>query len=95
MAGPSGHIFSREAILENLLAQKKANKRKLKAWEAQQREEARKVRRRFCAVLGLFSVVSGVAGRAVAGCARCWLACWVAAKFKTQSTHPTPPHLPS
>jgi nitric oxide synthase-interacting protein len=43
VVGPSGHIFSREAILENLLAQKKANKRKLKAWEAQQQEEQRKV----------------------------------------------------
>lgn len=44
VVGPSGHIFSREAILENLLAQKKANKRKLKAWEAQQADEQRKVR---------------------------------------------------
>lgn len=43
MAGPSGHLFSREAILESLLSQKKANKRKLKAWEAQQAEEANKV----------------------------------------------------
>lgn len=42
VVGPSGHVFSREAILENLLAQKKANKRKLKAWEAQQQEERRK-----------------------------------------------------
>eukprot|EP00887_Chlorella_sp_A99_P001825 scaffold19.g1825.t1 len=39
---PSGYLFSREAILENLLEQKKANKRKLAAWQAQQAEEARK-----------------------------------------------------
>lgn len=39
---PSGFVFSREAIIENLLEQKKANKRKLAAWEAQQAEEARK-----------------------------------------------------
>ncbi len=43
MATPSGYIFSREAILENLLAQKKANKRKLAAWEAQQHNQLRKV----------------------------------------------------
>ncbi|KAL4451668.1 hypothetical protein ABPG75_007330 [Micractinium tetrahymenae] len=39
---PKGFLFSREAILENLLEQKKANKRKLAAWEAQQAEDARK-----------------------------------------------------
>ncbi|KAK9815795.1 hypothetical protein WJX72_009551 [[Myrmecia] bisecta] len=39
---PDGYLFNREAILENLLAQKKANKRKLAAWEAQQQEEQRK-----------------------------------------------------
>ena len=39
---PSGNLFSREAILENLLDQKKANKRKLAAWEAQQADDARK-----------------------------------------------------
>lgn len=39
---PKGFLFSREAILENLLEQKKANKRKLAAWEAQQADEARK-----------------------------------------------------
>lgn len=33
---PDGYIFSREAILENLLAQKKANKKKLAAWERHQ-----------------------------------------------------------
>ena len=37
-------MFSREAILENLLQQKKANKRKFAAWEAQQQDEQRKVR---------------------------------------------------
>ncbi|KAL6769034.1 hypothetical protein ACKKBF_B17225 [Auxenochlorella protothecoides x Auxenochlorella symbiontica] len=39
---PDGFLFSREAILENLLAQKKANKRKLAAWKAQQAERQRK-----------------------------------------------------
>lgn len=43
MATPHGILYSREAILENLLAQKKANKRKLAAWEAQQAGETRKV----------------------------------------------------
>lgn len=42
MCTPKGFLFSREAILENLLEQKKANKRKLAAWEAQQADEARK-----------------------------------------------------
>lgn len=41
---PDGYMFSREAILENLLQQKKANKRKYAAWEAQQQDEQRKVR---------------------------------------------------
>ena len=45
VATPGGVLFSREAILENLLAQKKANKRKLAAWEAQQAGETRKVGR--------------------------------------------------
>lgn len=89
VAGPSGHIFSREAILENLLAQKKANKRKLKAWEAQQREEARKVRRRLCVVL--CSVLRG-------GPCCGWL-CTVLGGCQTYNAihppHPTPPHLPS
>ncbi len=43
MITPEGVLFSREAILENLLAQKKANKRKLAAWEAQQQTLAREV----------------------------------------------------
>lgn len=43
MCTPDGFLFSREAILENLLAQKKANKRKLAAWKAQQAERQRKV----------------------------------------------------
>ncbi|CAD7701384.1 unnamed protein product [Ostreobium quekettii] len=38
---PDGIVYSREAILENLLEQRKANKRKLAAWEAQQAEEQR------------------------------------------------------
>ena len=41
---PDGYMFSREAILENLLQQKKANKRRYAAWEAQQQDEQRKVR---------------------------------------------------
>jgi nitric oxide synthase-interacting protein len=41
---PDGYIFSREAILENLLQQKKAIKRKLAEWEADQKAEADKVR---------------------------------------------------
>jgi hypothetical protein len=40
---PEGHIFSKEAILKNLLDQKKSNKRKFAAWEAQQQDEQRKV----------------------------------------------------
>lgn len=42
MCTPKGFLFSREAILENLLEQKKGNKRKQAAWEAQQADEARK-----------------------------------------------------
>lgn len=41
---PDGYIFSKEAILQNLLDQKKGNKRKFAAWKAQQDEEERKVR---------------------------------------------------
>jgi hypothetical protein len=40
---PDGYLFSREAILENLLQQKKAIKRKLDAWERSQQEEEEKV----------------------------------------------------
>ena len=40
---PDGYLFSREAILENLLQQKKAIKRKLDAWEKSQQEEEEKV----------------------------------------------------
>ncbi|KAK9832517.1 hypothetical protein WJX81_004354 [Elliptochloris bilobata] len=39
---PDGYLYSREAILESLLQQKKANRRKLVAWEAQQQDELRK-----------------------------------------------------
>eukprot|EP00775_Hariotina_reticulata_P008739 gene8739-8919_t len=42
MATPDGHLYSKEAILENLLQQKKAIKRKLAAYEAQQQEEQQK-----------------------------------------------------
>jgi len=38
----SGYLFSREAILENLLAQKKENKRKLALWEAQKTQATQK-----------------------------------------------------
>jgi hypothetical protein len=44
MCTPDGFLYSREAILESLLQQKKANKRKLAAWEAQQQDELRKAR---------------------------------------------------
>mmetsp|Transcript_14543 Transcript_14543/g.41442 ORF Transcript_14543/g.41442 Transcript_14543/m.41442 type:complete len:240 (-) Transcript_14543:1292-2011(-) len=37
---PGGFLFSRQAILENLLEQKKENKRRLRQWEAQQRSES-------------------------------------------------------
>eukprot|EP00210_Caulerpa_lentillifera_P006715 g6417.t1 len=36
---PHGYLFSREAILENLLQQRKSNKRKLAAWEKQQEQD--------------------------------------------------------
>ncbi|KAI8471896.1 MAG: hypothetical protein J3K34DRAFT_416046 [Monoraphidium minutum] len=39
---PDGYLYSREAILENLLQQKKAIKRKLAEWEAEQKAEADK-----------------------------------------------------
>ena len=42
VACPSGFIFSREAIIENLLAQKKETKRQLAAWEAAQANTSRK-----------------------------------------------------
>lgn len=40
---PDGYLYSREAILESLLQQKKSNKRKYAVWEAQQQAELRKV----------------------------------------------------
>ena len=40
---PEGFIFSKEAIIENLVQQKKAIKRKHAAWEAQQAEDQQKV----------------------------------------------------
>ena len=35
---PDGYLYSREAILESLLQQKKATWRKLAAWEVQQQD---------------------------------------------------------
>jgi nitric oxide synthase-interacting protein len=46
VACPSGFIFSREAIIENLLAQKKENKRKLALWEQSQATQERKAAER-------------------------------------------------
>lgn len=42
MVTPEGYMYSREALLENLLQQKKAIKRKLAAYEAQQQDEQQK-----------------------------------------------------
>jgi nitric oxide synthase-interacting protein len=42
MVTPEGYLFSREALLENLLQQKKAIKKKQAAYEAQQAEEQQK-----------------------------------------------------
>ncbi|GLI59813.1 hypothetical protein VaNZ11_001780 [Volvox africanus] len=39
---PDGHLYSKEAILENLLAQKKAIKRNLQAYETAQQQEQQK-----------------------------------------------------
>lgn len=39
---PDGCLYSKEAILENLLAQKKAIKRNLEAWEAAQQQQKQK-----------------------------------------------------
>lgn len=44
MVTPDGYLYSREALLENLLQQKKAIKKKLAAYEAQQQDEQQKVR---------------------------------------------------
>jgi hypothetical protein len=41
---PHGYVYSRQAIVENLLAQKKAIRKKLAAWEAAQEDDKRKVR---------------------------------------------------
>lgn len=43
MVTPDGYLYSREALLENLLQQKKAIKKKLAAYEAQQQDEQQKV----------------------------------------------------
>ncbi len=39
---PEGFLFSKEAIIENLIQQKKAIKRKHAAWEAQQSDDQQK-----------------------------------------------------
>jgi nitric oxide synthase-interacting protein len=59
MATPDGYIYSKEAILENLLQQKKAIKRKLAAFEAQQQEEQQKVRCTSCGNVGLVQSALG------------------------------------
>jgi nitric oxide synthase-interacting protein len=41
---PEGFVYSKQAIVENLLAQKKAIKKKLAAWQAAQEEAQRKAR---------------------------------------------------
>lgn len=52
---PAGFLFSKEAILENLLQQKKTIKRKVAAYEAAQEEEKRKV---FpCVIIGVHEFV--------------------------------------
>jgi nitric oxide synthase-interacting protein len=43
MVTPDGYLYSREALLENLLQQKKAIKKRQAAYEAQQQDEAQKV----------------------------------------------------
>jgi nitric oxide synthase-interacting protein len=43
MVTPDGYLYSREALLENLLQQKKAIKKKTAAYEAQQQDELQKV----------------------------------------------------
>eukprot|EP00967_Tisochrysis_lutea_P044316 scaffold53706_cov18-Tisochrysis_lutea.AAC.2 len=48
---PHGVLYSREAILENLLAQKKAIKKRMAAWEAAQAAESKKVCAERAAVL--------------------------------------------
>jgi hypothetical protein len=40
---PEGYLYSREAILANLLEQKKAIKRKLATWEKEQQDEQERV----------------------------------------------------
>jgi len=41
---PDGIVYSKEVILENLLKQKKAIARELKAWEEQEKERSKEVR---------------------------------------------------
>ncbi|DBA91104.1 TPA: hypothetical protein ACH3X1_016068 [Trebouxia sp. C0004] len=43
---PEGYLFSKEAIIESLIQQKKAIKRKHAAWEAQQADDHQKVEER-------------------------------------------------
>jgi len=40
MCTPEGFIYSKESILENLLAQKRSNQKKLKQWETEQQNSA-------------------------------------------------------
>lgn len=46
---PDGHLYSKEAIVENLLEQKKAIKRQMAAYEAQLASEQQKVSCLWCA----------------------------------------------
>lgn len=41
---PDGIVYSKEVILENLLKQKKAIAREVKAWEEQEKERSTEVR---------------------------------------------------
>lgn len=43
MISPQGHIFDREAILNYILDQKEAYKRKLKVWEQQRQIDEEKI----------------------------------------------------
>lgn len=47
MVTPDGTLYSKEAIFENLLAQKKAIKKQMAAWEAEQAEQAQQVHRYY------------------------------------------------
>lgn len=72
MCTPKGYLFSREAILENLLDQKKANKRKLAAWQAQQADDARKQVGARAGGAGAQAGRGGAAGAPGAAGAQAW-----------------------